>query len=93
MVGDFGSALRALLFATLLTDSYALVAKRQATYSYFGCRTDSVQARVLPAKSTAYDTMTIQTCQADCAGYTYFGTEYGRECKQSPVNSCPLFLS
>jgi len=73
--------LRALLFASLLVGSDALVTKRQATYSYLGCRTDSVQARVLNGKSTAYDTMTVQTCQADCAGFTYAGIEYGRECK------------
>ena len=73
--------MKALLLATLLSNSYALVAKRQATYTYVGCRTDSVQARVLSEKNTAYDTMTIQSCQADCAGYTYFGTEYGRECE------------
>lgn len=73
--------LRALLFASLLASSDALVTKRQATYTYLGCRTDSVQNRVLTGKSTAYDTMTIQSCQADCAGFTYAGIEYGRECK------------
>lgn len=81
MVRDIGSSLRALLLATLLTNSNALVVQRQATFSYLGCRTDSVQARVLTGKATAYDTMTVQTCQADCAGFTYAGIEYGRECK------------
>ena len=72
--------LRALLLASLLVSSKAMVTKRQATYSYVGCRTDSVQNRVLTGKSSAYDTMTIQSCQTDCAGFTYAGIEYGREC-------------
>lgn len=25
--------------------------------------------------------MTLQSCATDCAAYTYFGTEYGRECE------------
>lgn len=37
--------------------------------------------RALASKSTAYDGMTLESCSADCAGYRYFGTEYGRECK------------
>lgn len=24
--------------------------------------------------------MTLESCASDCAGFTYFGTEYGREC-------------
>jgi hypothetical protein len=24
--------------------------------------------------------MTIEECEADCVGYTYFGVEYGGEC-------------
>lgn len=25
--------------------------------------------------------MTLESCASDCAGYTYFGVEYARECK------------
>jgi hypothetical protein len=25
--------------------------------------------------------MTLELCAANCVGFTYFGTEYGRECK------------
>jgi hypothetical protein len=28
-----------------------------------------------------YNTMTLEICAADCQGYTYFGIEYGGECK------------
>lgn len=83
MVEYTGLSLRALLLGSLLVGSNALVTKRQGSWTYSGCRTDSVQARVLTAKSTAYDTMTIQSCQADCAGYTYAGLEYGRECESA----------
>jgi hypothetical protein len=36
--------------------------------------------RALASFSTAYDTMTLESCAKDCTGYTYFGTEYSREC-------------
>ncbi|KAE9365795.1 WSC-domain-containing protein [Stipitochalara longipes BDJ] len=50
------------------------------SYSYYGCQTEGSVTRALNAKTTAYDSMTLQSCAVDCAGYTYFGTEYGREC-------------
>jgi hypothetical protein len=49
-------------------------------YHYFGCQTEGTYSRALSEYATAYDTMTLESCAADCAGYTYFGTEYGREC-------------
>lgn len=49
-------------------------------WTYYGCQTEATNARALSSKSTAYDTMTLESCASDCAGYTYFGTEYGREC-------------
>jgi hypothetical protein len=27
-----------------------------------------------------YPAMTLEECAGDCAGYTYFGVEYGGEC-------------
>ncbi|KAI0122886.1 hypothetical protein BJ170DRAFT_116294 [Xylariales sp. AK1849] len=50
------------------------------SYSWYGCQTEASNARALAAKGTASDTMTLDTCAVFCAGYTYFGTEYGREC-------------
>jgi len=49
--------------------------------------------RALASKATAYDTMTLESCEADCAGYTYFGTEYSRECKQPTTHFPKLFLT
>lgn len=50
-------------------------------WTYYGCQTEGTNGRALSGKSTAYDTMTLESCASDCAGYTYFGTEYGRECE------------
>ena len=35
-----------------------------------------------------YDAMTLEKCASDCAGWAYFGVEYGGECK--PPN--PSFM-
>ncbi|KAI1636402.1 hypothetical protein F4809DRAFT_384331 [Biscogniauxia mediterranea] len=51
-------------------------------YKLVGCHTEStVQGtRALSGISFAYDTMTLESCMSNCTGYTYWGTEYGREC-------------
>lgn len=36
--------------------------------------------------------MTLQSCASDCAAYTYFGTEYGRECKYNTTTE-PRYLT
>ncbi len=39
--------------------------------------------------------MTLEVCAAFCDGFTYFGTEYGRECKLSQPpgsNLWPMLL-
>ena len=51
-----------------------------AGYTYAGCHTDSVGARVLDATYLFDNSMTVEECATFCAGYTYFGTEYGTEC-------------
>jgi hypothetical protein len=51
-----------------------------ANYVWYGCRTEATAARALSAKTYAADTMTLESCQAFCAGYDYFGVEYAREC-------------
>lgn len=61
-------------------------------WTYFGCQTEGTNARALSLKATAYDTMTLQSCAADCAGYTYFGTEYGRECEWMRLPSLLLLI-
>ncbi|PQE05807.1 WSC domain-containing protein [Rutstroemia sp. NJR-2017a BVV2] len=49
-------------------------------YNYYGCRTEGVDARALSSKASADSSMSLEACEASCVGYTYFGTEYGREC-------------
>jgi len=49
-------------------------------FTYAGCHTDSVGARVLTDDALASSTMTVEMCAAFCDGYSYFGTEYGVEC-------------
>ena len=46
---------------------------------YFGCFVDAA-ARVLPERVISADDMTPAKCAANCVGYTYFGTEWSREC-------------
>ncbi|KAK3324873.1 WSC domain-containing protein [Apodospora peruviana] len=45
-----------------------------------GCMTEGGDGRALQAKAFATDGMTLEVCEATCAGYTYWGVEYGREC-------------
>jgi hypothetical protein len=52
------------------------------TYNLVGCQTDGASyVRALNALATAGPTMTNEVCEQFCAGYVYFGTEYGDECK------------
>ena len=46
---------------------------------YLGCFVDTA-ARVLPEHIISADDMTPAVCAANCAGYAYFGTQWGREC-------------
>jgi len=49
-------------------------------YTYAGCHTDSVGARVLTDNFLASTAMTVEMCATFCQGHSYFGTEYGVEC-------------
>ncbi|KAL2023889.1 hypothetical protein VTK56DRAFT_666 [Thermocarpiscus australiensis] len=49
-------------------------------YDLQGCWTEATAGRALSEKSYADDSMTLESCAAYCSGYTYFATEYGREC-------------
>lgn len=45
-----------------------------------GCYTEATSGRALSEASYYDDLMTVQKCEAVCAGYTYMGLEYHREC-------------
>ena len=49
-------------------------------WSFLSCYTEGQGTRALSAASYANDSMTLESCAAYCNGYTYFGTEYAREC-------------
>ncbi|KAI0379894.1 heme peroxidase [Hypomontagnella monticulosa] len=50
-------------------------------YVLVGCQTESTSGgRALSGAAFAYDSMTLESCMANCTGFVYFGTEYGREC-------------
>jgi len=49
-------------------------------YVFVGCQTEATNSRALSQDTYADDAMTLESCAAYCAGYIYFGAEYGREC-------------
>ncbi|KAK8080397.1 fungistatic metabolite [Apiospora hydei] len=49
-------------------------------YAYQGCYKEPSGRRGLPDKAFAYDSMTLESCAANCTNYAWFGVEYGREC-------------
>jgi hypothetical protein len=49
-------------------------------YDYDGCYTDSIALRVLSGQTISSDDMTLASCASICAGYAYFGVEYGIQC-------------
>ncbi|KAI8965723.1 heme peroxidase [Daldinia sp. FL1419] len=51
-----------------------------SSYVRVGCYTEIPNSRALTGAAYADDTMTLETCATDCAGFEYWATEYGREC-------------
>jgi hypothetical protein len=52
------------------------------TYTFQGCYTEGTNIRALTgAVFYNYTGMTLEQCLTDCAGYTYWGVEYGGECE------------
>lgn len=66
------------------TTSGAPTSTAKVSYASVGCYVDSVGSRTLsgnffPDPDGA--SMSIDLCSADCAGFAYFGVEYGGECE------------
>jgi len=51
-----------------------------AGWTYYGCVLDQGNPRTLAGDSTAAADMTLEACAAFCAGYDFFGAEYGSQC-------------
>ncbi|KAK4124797.1 WSC-domain-containing protein, partial [Parathielavia appendiculata] len=69
-----------------------------ATYTSEGCYTEATGIRALSDVAYFDDAMTVEKCAAACAGYAWFGLEYGRECYggnaiNSAQGSVPTSLS
>jgi hypothetical protein len=53
-------------------------------WTFQGCYTEATNQRALSLASFYdYTAMTLEECASDCAGYAYFGVEYGGECALS----------
>ncbi|KAI5275150.1 hypothetical protein E4T47_01817 [Aureobasidium subglaciale] len=51
-----------------------------ASYTYMGCFNETHDRRALNGPSKAGNTNTLESCATFCAGYAYFGVEFGQEC-------------
>lgn len=56
--------------------------KQVGNYDYIGCYSEATQGRALSGKAPAVpeDGTTLETCEAACQGYQYFGVEFSNEC-------------
>lgn len=69
-------------------------------YELVSCWKDEAGSRTLGDAFFAYDKMTLESCMANCTGYKYWGTEYGRECwcsntlregsSEAPLTDCNM---
>ncbi|KAK9366097.1 WSC domain-containing protein [Lipomyces kononenkoae] len=56
------------------------VVQTAGPYSFVGCYTEATTGRALNSMSYYNDSLTVEMCASVCAAYTWFGTEYAREC-------------
>ncbi|KAH8200280.1 hypothetical protein TruAng_005553 [Truncatella angustata] len=75
-----GAGNRIELYVTTVTPTATLAPKPTVSpYTRLGCYTE-VDGRALTEAAYSDDSMTLELCLSRCAGSTYFGAEYGREC-------------
>lgn len=95
-----GAGMRLDLFVNNAYKSYSPQDSAPAGTPYLGCFVDA-GVRVLPERVISTGDMTPAKCAANCAGYPYFGTEWGRECycgnlaptKAAPQSDCNISCS
>ncbi|CAM9947269.1 unnamed protein product, partial [Sphacelaria rigidula] len=62
-------------------------------YAFLGCFADSTRDRVLSGDAFKNQgSLTIDSCASLCAGSTYFGTQFGKECFCGPSSDDPSRL-
>jgi hypothetical protein len=72
-----GAGLRLSVYSTtvtIVTPVAAPTPSNPATvgaYEYYSCMTEGTNSRALQGFTTAYDSMTLESCAADCAGFQY----------------------
>ncbi|KAM7203124.1 WSC domain containing protein [Rhypophila sp. PSN 637] len=59
---------------------YGPVPPSVGDFLYQGCFTDNNDDRVLSGKVVLDGAMTVELCESSCAGYSWFGVEYGSQC-------------
>ena len=62
------------------TSTGPAVKEKVGNWDFQGCYLETENGRALTGKTLARDEMTLEMCGETCAGFTYFGVEYGREC-------------
>ncbi|RDW78056.1 hypothetical protein BP5796_05908 [Coleophoma crateriformis] len=79
--------------ASTTTSTAATIYPGNSKYTYLGCYNETTtlnntaMTRALQGTSESNDTMTVEVCLAFCAGSTYAGLEYTKECYCSPYIS------
>lgn len=71
------------LIGTPTTNSTSPAAPKSGQYTYYGCVSEGTNVRALSAKASTSPVMSVEACEVTCFGYTYYGIEYGQECKFS----------
>ncbi|KAF4508098.1 hypothetical protein G6O67_004522 [Ophiocordyceps sinensis] len=66
--------------ASVPTPTAPAVKNTVGKYRFQGCWTEATNSRALVGSSYADDKMTLEACAKFCDAFTYFATEYGREC-------------
>ncbi|KAL7931905.1 WSC domain-containing protein [Trichoderma chlorosporum] len=62
------------------TPTGPLIKNYVRNYVFQGCWEEPPNDRAIIDQMYANDSMTLESCADFCKGFTYFGTEYGREC-------------
>ncbi|KAF4304114.1 wsc-domain-containing protein [Botryosphaeria dothidea] len=85
-----GDSYRLSVFSTgnVTIDTKPVSPTQVGSYSLLGCYSEATSGRALSAKSTSKTDMTVENCASFCAGYTYFGVEYGAECYCGNTVAC-----
>lgn len=75
------------------TSTGPTVVPTAGNFASLGCYTEATGMRALTGSTFANDTMTVELCAAFCAGFTFMGVEYHRECKLCLIPSLYLRLT